>query len=583
MAKITLIIASLTASFTYVLAADIVLSRSFPSCGYVGGQIYCSGGDTSPSLTSDNSIDTTLYSLNISNFDGKSSDSMSNQWNKVVPASPFQTENRRTPTSIVLSDGKRFLIQGGHNMYGNKLSNQSIIYDTSSNTWSKARSYAIAGVGTKQIYYSTAVNLPDDLVGFYGGLEQVANISAPEIAENGIAMPFDANNGSYVGFSHLTMLTSGSGIWSSFSPQSKTLADFYPNSQTATINPITGKIYYLGGSYYTTSSNGNPARVPFNWAAVFSTKSGTWSNETLNGVVPTDRIYHTANLLPNSQELILYGGSDNGLVASTDYCFTLNLETNTWTKQDNVNVPSYLSGPRFSHSAVLVDSTLFILFGRGLDGTLNPSLLTIDVTSISNIVYTATYIASAISNTPNNTTNNTIPNSKESSGLSKGAIGGIAAGSIVAGLGIIAFILFYLRRQKKENQRKLVKDDIDEHMNVDWDKIEDHYKEVPITVSNSPVTVSNYPITVSNSPTTVTNSPTTVTNSPQFTEPTKVAANSISSTNIRHYSPNLIETSVASDADFSYLSNKNPDTKIDIVKPSVSSTDDYVTVKPDAA
>ncbi|GAA5798699.1 hypothetical protein HPULCUR_004104 [Helicostylum pulchrum] len=151
MAKITLIIASVTATFTYVLAADIVLSRSFPSCGYVGGQIYCSGGDTSPSLTSGNVIDPTLYSLNISNFDGKSSDSMSNQWNKVVPSSPFQTESRRTPTSIVLSDGKRFLIQGGHNMYGNKFSNQSIMYDTSSNTWSKASSYVIAGVGTKQM------------------------------------------------------------------------------------------------------------------------------------------------------------------------------------------------------------------------------------------------------------------------------------------------------------------------------------------------------------------------------------------------------------------------------------------------
>lgn len=121
------------------------------ACGYVGGQIYCSGGDTSPSFISGNSIDTTLYSLNISNFDGKSSDSMNNQWNKVVPASPFQTEHRRTPTSIVLPDQKRFLIQGGHNTFGNKFSNQSIIYDTSSNTWSKASSYVVAGVGTKQM------------------------------------------------------------------------------------------------------------------------------------------------------------------------------------------------------------------------------------------------------------------------------------------------------------------------------------------------------------------------------------------------------------------------------------------------
>lgn len=79
-----------------------------------------------------------------------------------------------------------------------------------------------------------------------------------------------------------------------------------------------------------------------------------------------------------------------------------------------------------------MDSTLFILFGRGLDGSLNPSLLTIDVTSASNIFYAATYIVPTTSNTTNNATNNTATDTKESEGLSKGAIGGIAAGSIVA-------------------------------------------------------------------------------------------------------------------------------------------------------
>lgn len=91
-------------------------------------------------------------------------------------------------------------------------------------------------------------------------------------------------------------------------------------------------------------------------------------------------------------------------------------------------------------------------------------------------------------------------------------------------------------------------------MDVDWDKIEDHYKEVPVAVSNSP----------------------------QFSESTKVNINATSSSNIRQYSPNLLSATVESDTNFSHLSNKSPDTAINVVKPSVSLIGDYATVKPDA-
>lgn len=84
-------------------------------------------------------------------------------------------------------------------------------------------------------------------------------------------------------------------IWSSFSPQGSPLLKFYPSSQTATLNPRTGKIYYLGGVYDDAKSNIAPT-IPFHWAAVFDTNSGDWLNETLHGEVPTNRRHHTANL-----------------------------------------------------------------------------------------------------------------------------------------------------------------------------------------------------------------------------------------------------------------------------------------------
>ncbi|KAI8080979.1 hypothetical protein BDF21DRAFT_493291 [Thamnidium elegans] len=547
MTNIALIIASLAACFTYASAGDIIASRSFPSCGYVGGQIYCWGGDTSPIFNLKPTMDEDIYSLNINSFVGKRSEVLISQWNKIVPDIPIAIGQRRTPTSIVLSDRKRFMIQGGNNPSLFKYKNQTIIYDTTSNKWTTGSAYSPNNVGVKQIYSSTAVNLPNGLIGFYGGFELLSDISTPEISGNGNAVTFDSKNLSYVGFNRFITYNTDSGTWAPFSPQASTLLDFYPTSQTATINPNTGKVYYLGGSYYTTTSNWAPIKIPFSWAAVFDTKSGTWSNETMGGNLPSTRMYHTANLLPNSQDIILYGGSEDDKTASTSFCYTLNLETNTWTKHDTISIPEYLSGPRFSHSAVLVDTTLFILFGRGVDGALNPSLLTIDVASASNIIYTANYVSNSTDNNSNESSSNE-SNSNGSGGLSKGAVGGIAAGAIVIGLGIIAFVFFCLRRQKKAKKAKK-QDNTPEHMAVDWDKIDDHYKEIPATKSNFP----------------------------QLTEATEINGN----TSERYYSPNLTETTAVNDNDFYHSANRDHDNVISVVKPSVTSANDYVTVKPD--
>lgn len=86
----------------------------------------------------------------------------------------------------------------------------------------------------------------------------------------------------------------------------------------------------------------------------------------------------------------------------------------------------------------MVDSTLFVLFGRGLDGSLNPSLLTLDVSNATSIAYVANYNPSA-GNTNNSTTfNGTSSNSTSSgeingasTGLSKGAVAGIAVGCVI--------------------------------------------------------------------------------------------------------------------------------------------------------
>ncbi|GAA5805991.1 hypothetical protein HPULCUR_011518 [Helicostylum pulchrum] len=461
MTKIILTSVSLVACLTYNVLAEKIPPRSYPSCGYVGGQIYCYGGDVGLPI----GIDQDIYSLNASAYSWQNSAIMEDGWYKIVPAVPFQTEKRIIPTSVVLSNGKQFMIQGGQSSNFSQFENHAIIYDTSSNSWLKGSSFTDNGL-VKQIYYSSVVNLPNDSVGFYGGSNPVSSSLEHQF-----------------GFSRFTKLSTGSGIWSAFSPQSSTLANFFPFRQTATINP---------------------------------------------------------NTVPNSQDIILYGGSESVEKASLSICYTLNLETNIWTKQNNVKVPEHLKGPRSAHSAVLVDTTLFILFGKGADGELTSSVITIDVSNVSDIFYTTSFVSNTTddSSIPNsNDSNSNDYNSKESDGLSKEAIGGIVAGSIVVGLGII---FFYLRRQKKAKQKEM-----HEIMDVDWDKIEEHYKETATGKSGSP----------------------------HFTDTTEITEN----TSGRYYSPNLVEEN----NDSSYPKNKSPDIVVNTVKPSVNQIKDYETVKPD--
>lgn len=85
-------------------------------------------------------------------------------------------------------------------------------------------------------------------------------------------------------------------VWVRLSPQLDSPANFFPNSQTATIHPSTGKIYFIGGSYYTPDDPMNKKKVSFAWAHTFDTKSAAWVNQTLGGVHPSQRDFHTTNL-----------------------------------------------------------------------------------------------------------------------------------------------------------------------------------------------------------------------------------------------------------------------------------------------
>ncbi|KAI9263784.1 hypothetical protein BY458DRAFT_556941 [Sporodiniella umbellata] len=486
--KSHLIVGALISGALLEVQAGILNSRIFSACGYLNSKIYCFGGDLAASIN-DFNVDNKLYSLEINQFYGESSEVLNNKWNLVTPELPFEAEGRRTPEFTVLPDGKRFILVGGQNLgpTGNAnrvFVNQTILYNAVDNTWETLPDYSETNRTERQIYFGTATNLPSktqDTIGFYGGFEDRSNTSSPMVSIYGTIIPPTGDKTTSVrGFDSITVFNTTSKAWSHFTPQTNIPPNFFVNSQTATLNPKTGKIYYMGGTYYSPSTS---SRFSFSNSYVFDTMQGSWSlvkfTAQPNGKIPSDRLYHSATLMPNSEDIILYGGTNTGVLAVTDFCYTLNLNSNVWTEQVNLTVPGSVTsnGARFGHSPVLVNTTLFILFGKDLNGSPSPNLLTFDVSDVSNIHYTAIYPPVDNKDKGGNSTGthgSDDPNS--SSGLSSGAKAGIAVGSVVGAAVIISGALLLYRR--KNTHSKGYQQGDQNVMQVDWDRIESQYREV---------------------------------------------------------------------------------------------------------
>lgn len=101
----------------------------------------------------------------------------------------------------------------------------------------------------------------------------------------------------------------------------------------------------------------------------------TWTHLNTKGVAPLNRGYHTTNLIHNTDQVILFGGSDG------HECFSdvhiLNLSTLTWSTPALNH-----SLPRLSHTATQVGSYLFILGGH--DGShYNSTILLLNLVTMN--------------------------------------------------------------------------------------------------------------------------------------------------------------------------------------------------------
>ncbi|KAG0165153.1 hypothetical protein DFQ30_008909 [Apophysomyces sp. BC1015] len=283
---------------------------------------------------------------------------------------------------------------------------------------------------------------------------------------------------SYFGEGNVILCESGMRIIdSTFLWQSPDSSNYPPNQAnrlggTATISNSNDIIYYIGGLEAIPASDSSDPLIispKFNLQpaimtdiVTFDTIQLSWArNNATSARLPTAREYHTAIHLPDSDNILIYGGAvpddlSNPNTTVDDYCYTLNTTSFVWTQITNFG-PYTGAGARFGHSAVLYGNhSMFILFGVDQHQKANNDFHVMDLTRFqwTNVFRADGQYSENSSKVPNEAPVPTL----ESQGLAGGMVAGIVVGSI-AGVAIIASISAFLLIRKKRQQRGHITDD----------------------------------------------------------------------------------------------------------------------------
>ncbi|KAL9557628.1 hypothetical protein MBANPS3_001278 [Mucor bainieri] len=464
---------------TYVTPAP----RRSPNCALLSEKIYCFGGYGVPVSAAE--IYAPVFALDISNVH----DNFATKWENISDAANANfapTEARPRSQAATPSDGKNLLVSGGQPYSDNSTTPQHLVYNVESKSW---RSLAELDDGPngkyRQIYLGTATYVPEQSkFYFYGGVEvyptktwyldTLTNVNITNaVFENSPIM-------SKLGYYKMTTLdisSTASNPWQIIPQKNAPSNGYY--LQSSVYHASSKKIYYFGG-YYNNLNGVGTENSSFSEALVFDTATSSWGNQIFTGsAIPTQRGYHTLTLLPSNQDLLLYGGSQDGAV-SKDFCYVANLASYVWSSCSTIRLSDNSTASRAEHSAVLDEKKkiVYILFGYDKDVALDNTFSTVLALNVSDPKAVA-FVDSTQTAQP---VEITVP--VPSKGKSSGSIIGGAVGGAVGGVLIIGLIAFFMIKKKKKNAKKLAEEDRGREPSVDWDAMEGGYIEtypVPAT------------------------------------------------------------------------------------------------------
>lgn len=183
------------------------------------------------------------------------------------------------------------------------------------------------------------------------------------------------------------------------------------------------------------------------WSARQSPSSPTMSN----------RYMHTANLLPYSGKILIYGGAtDDGNEqhpsAVSDYLYLFDPKTLEYTRIEEYELPLG-AGPRFGHSAVLCNNTLIVLFGVNQIGLITNEVYFLSLTVSATWLKSFTITYSSTSGEEGDVKHH--PNM-----ISNQAIIGITIALALVMVLLVVGILFgihYWRKKKRQASEKQAK------------------------------------------------------------------------------------------------------------------------------
>ncbi|KAI8969816.1 hypothetical protein BDB01DRAFT_815832 [Pilobolus umbonatus] len=383
-------------------------------CSYLIDRIYCAGdfGNTFGAPSD-------MIALDVHNTTLIETDTLKFRWERITFSNHLQVANREMAQVVSSPDRKKMFIQGGYNTQHSVISSPFLIFDATDNEWTPLPDFKRNGIIDGQIRRASVsyVSSVNKLV-FYGG---VTNLNIDQIfILDGIeynSIPSRSDPFLPFGFNRLTTFDLETMQWHEIEDESGQAINDFGYAMNSFSVPGSNSVYFLGGYARSRVDTLNVTRLPFNTLSQVSFPDHQWTTHNLTSLLPMFRDFFTTTLLPDNKTVLIYGGAsiEGRIIPDNEMCYLLDLDTKAWRKCP-IDIPKDVGASRYSHSAVLVENNLFILFGRDSDNQLLNDIIVLDVSNIDHIKYVPEYAYQGLSGR----------NTK--SGLGTGAIVGISVG-----------------------------------------------------------------------------------------------------------------------------------------------------------